>query len=85
MFLTSYEDLRQYLIEEKTISTLVQIAKGAFYKDATVDVCTFVVKNEKSNEKGVYIRLEDFKGDMDVQNDYIRRILIDGEYPEEYL
>ncbi|SFG07166.1 Methyltransferase domain-containing protein [Lachnospiraceae bacterium C7] len=82
MFLTSYEPLRNYLIENKNISSLIQIAKGAFYKEATVDICAFVVRNSTNDNEGTYIRLEDFKGDMDVQNEYLRKILIDGEYTE---
>lgn len=66
MFISSYEKLRNYLINFKSVSTCVQLAKGAFFKEATVDICAFVLKNGKG-ERGTYIRLEDFKGDMDVQ------------------
>lgn len=68
MFIKSYEKLREYIIKNKKIDTLIQIAKGSFYKDATVDVMTFVIKNSRNNgENGLYIRLEDFKGGMEVQ------------------
>jgi len=67
MFIKSYERLREWLISQKHIDSLVQIAKGSFYKEATVDVITFVIKNCKSENKGKFIRLEDFKGDMEVQ------------------
>ncbi len=67
MFITSYEKLRNYIIQNKTITTLIQIAKGAFYKEATVDVCTFALQNNKGTEKGIYYRLENFKGDMEIQ------------------
>jgi putative restriction enzyme len=67
MFIKSYEKLRGYIINSKSIDSLVQMAKGAFYKEATVDVCTFVLKNGKSIKKSIYFRLTDFKGDMDVQ------------------
>ena len=43
------------------------MAKGAFFKEATVDISTFILKNCKSKESGLYIRLEKFKGDMEVQ------------------
>lgn len=68
LFITSYEKLRSYIIAEKSISTLVQMAKGAFFREATVDVCAFVMQNRRPDSKGLYIRLEDFKGDMDFQN-----------------
>mgnify|MGYP006064394943 FL=1 len=67
MFIKTYEKLRQYLLAEKTISSLIQMAKGAFFKEATVDICSFVLKNKKELVPGLYIRLEEFKGGMDVQ------------------
>lgn len=67
MFIKSYEQLREYIIKKKSVSTLIQMAKGAFYREATVDVCSFVLRNQGANKYGTFIRLEDFKGDMDVQ------------------
>lgn len=67
MFIKTYEELRRYIIGEKSISSLVQIAKGAFYREATVDVCTFVLKNTKMIKNGIFYRLEDFKGYMEEQ------------------
>lgn len=67
MFIKTYEELRRYIIGEKSISSLVQIAKGAFYREATVDVCTFVLKNTKMVKNGIFYRLEDFKGYMEEQ------------------
>lgn len=67
MFIKTYEKLRHFLLDEKRIVTLVQMAKGAFFKEATVDICCFVLKNTKDNAKGLYFRLEDFKGGMDAQ------------------
>lgn len=70
MFIKSYEKLREYLIYNKNVVSLVQMAKGAFYREATVDVCCFVLGNHSETEQGTYIRLEDFKGDMDVQKEH---------------
>lgn len=75
MFIKSYEQLRRYIVENKSITTLIQMAKGAFFKEATVDICTFVLKNSKVEEKGLYIRLEDFKGDMEVQKEKVLEAL----------
>ncbi len=72
LFIKAYEKLRLYFIKNTTITTLVQMAKGSFFSDATVDVTAFVVKNEKTNFKGWYIRLEDFKGDMALQEEMTR-------------
>ena len=77
MFIATYEKLRRYIINNKSIVTLVQMAKGAFFKEATVDVCAFVIKNEQANSKGSYIRLEDFKGDMELQGSKARQAIKD--------
>ncbi|MBQ7645939.1 MAG: BREX-1 system adenine-specific DNA-methyltransferase PglX, partial [Clostridia bacterium] len=69
MFLRSYEALRKFIINNKSIVTLVQMAKGAFFKEATVDVCAFVLCNGDRYKKGVYFRLEGFRGDMDLQRE----------------
>lgn len=71
MFLKTYGELRRFILSQKSVCSLIQMAKGAFYKEATVDVCAFVLKNAKDNIPGVYFRLEDFKGDMDVQKEKV--------------
>lgn len=65
MFIKSYEKLREYIIENKSISTLIQLEYSA-YEEATVPICTFVLSNSKE-ETGYYIRLSDFKGGMETQ------------------
>lgn len=42
MFIKTYENLRNYIINQKTIISLIQMAKGAFFKEATVDISTFI-------------------------------------------
>ena len=79
MFIKSYENLRKYIIDNKNIVTLVQMAKGAFFKEATVDICSFVLRNGKSHDKGMYFRLEDFKGDMEVQKERVLDAVADKE------
>lgn len=71
MFIKTYEPLRDYIITNKDITSLIQMAKGAFFKEATVDICAFIMKNCREKEQGSYIRLEDFKGDMDVQKEKV--------------
>ena len=71
MFIKTYEKLREFILSNKQITTLVQMAKGAFFKEATVDVCAFVLCSEKREENGLYIRLENFKGDMEVQKNKV--------------
>lgn len=66
MFIKSYENLRKYIIDNKSITSLIQMEYSAF-EEATVPICAFVLKNGIEKEKGLYFRLEDFRGGMDVQ------------------
>ena len=62
MFISSYEKLRQVLIEKKTITSLIQLEYSGF-DGATVPICTFTIENAKKPQfKGSYVRLSDFKG-----------------------
>ncbi|WP_223320764.1 BREX-1 system adenine-specific DNA-methyltransferase PglX [Leuconostoc mesenteroides] len=66
MFIKSYENLRKSILNTKQISSLIQMEYSAF-EEATVPINTFVLKNSSTSENGVYIKLSDFKGGMDVQ------------------
>ncbi|WP_273715748.1 BREX-1 system adenine-specific DNA-methyltransferase PglX [Leuconostoc mesenteroides] len=66
MFIKSYENLRKSILNAKLISSLIQMEYSAF-EEATVPINTFVLKNSSTSENGVYIKLSDFKGGMDVQ------------------
>lgn len=79
MFIKTYENLRKYIINNKHITTLIQMAKGAFFKEATVDIASFVLKNSKCDKHGLYFRLEDFKGDMEVQRQKVLEALADKD------
>lgn len=66
MFIKTYEELRSYIIQNKSITTLVQMEYSAF-EEATVPICSFVLRNGQTGDKALCFRLSDFKGDMDVQ------------------
>ena len=61
MFLDTYKDLRGYIVENKDISSLIQLEYNAF-PEACVQVCTFTFRNYSYNIEGEYIRLSDFTG-----------------------
>lgn len=62
MFISSYEKLRSILINEKTITSLIQLEYSGF-DGATVPICTFTVENaHKPDFRGGYVRLSDFRG-----------------------
>lgn len=66
MFIKTYEELREYIIKNKKISSLIQMEYSAF-EEATVPICSFVFQNCTNTTDGFYIKLSDFKGGMDVQ------------------
>ena len=76
MFIKTYEALRNYIIENKSITTLVQMEYSAF-EEATVPICSFVLKNGSKTEKGLYFRLSAFKGGMEVQKQKVLEALVD--------
>ena len=74
MFIKTYEALRRYIINSKHITSLIQMEYSAF-EEATVPICSFVLKNEKSNESSLCFRLSDFKGGMQVQKEKVLEAL----------
>ena len=74
MFIKTYEELRKYIILNKSIVTLIQMEYSAF-EEAVVPICSFVLKNGKKKEKGLYFKLSDFKGGMEVQNQKVLEAL----------
>jgi len=66
MFIQSYEKLRKMVYRKKDIISLIQFEYSAF-EEATVPVCTFVIRNTKTAATGEYLRLVDFRGGMEVQ------------------
>lgn len=74
MFIKTYEALRKYIIDTKAITTLVQMEYSAF-EEATVPICSFVLKNGRATEKALCFRLSDFKGGMEVQKQKVLEAL----------
>ena len=61
MFISSYEKLRGYLLNNTNISSMIQLEYNAF-EAACVPVATFILHNTDERYKGNYIKLSDFKG-----------------------
>lgn len=86
MFIQSYEKLRNYLFTQATIEKLIQFEYSAF-EEATVPICTFVLKNSYVDKKGCYLRLTDFRGGMEVQRQKTLEAISNldcGYYYEQY-
>lgn len=69
-FIKTYEKLREFIIQNKSISTLIQMEYSAF-EEATVPICSFVLQNCKSKNRALCFRLSDFKGGMEVQREKV--------------
>lgn len=76
MFIKTYEKLREFIIQSKSITTLVQMEYSAF-EEATVPICSFVLKNGKATENGLYFKLSEFKGGMEIQKQKVLEALAD--------
>ena len=74
MFIKTYEKLREYIINNKSITSLIQMEYSAF-EEATVPICSFVLQNCKSENKSLCFRLSDFKGGMEVQKEKVLEAL----------
>ena len=62
MFISSHERMRTRLIDEETITSLIQLEYSGF-EGATVPICTFMLqKGHVASQKGCFIRLSDFRG-----------------------
>ena len=62
MFISTHEKLRSFLIDRKTITSLIQLEYSGF-EGATVPICTFTLDNAlHPNFRGGYVRLSDFRG-----------------------
>lgn len=61
MFISTYQKLRNIIIEQTAISSLIQLEYSAF-EGATVPICTFTLRNNKDSVFGEYIKLSNFPG-----------------------
>lgn len=76
MFIKTYEQLREFIINNKSITTLIQMEYSAF-EEATVPICSFVLKNGKESIQGLYFKLSEFKGGMEVQKQKVLEAIAD--------
>ncbi|WP_282019817.1 BREX-1 system adenine-specific DNA-methyltransferase PglX [Planomicrobium okeanokoites] len=63
MFNASNKDLRKYIINNMSITNLVQLEYSAF-KDATVPICSFILQSQTENTLGKFIILSEQRGDQ---------------------
>lgn len=62
MFISSYEKLREFILNQKTLTSLIQLEYSGF-DGATVPICTFTIQNSYQHTfRGGYVKLSEFKG-----------------------
>jgi type II restriction/modification system DNA methylase subunit YeeA len=68
MFLSSYENLRSYILNNFTLTSLVKPSYTAFFDSAIVAICTYTIhKNHDDNYKGTFFDL-DYLGTAEEQS-----------------
>jgi type II restriction/modification system DNA methylase subunit YeeA len=61
MFLSSFENLRNFILDKSYIDSLIQLEYNAF-EPACIPVATLTLRNSKVNHTGEFIKLSDFRG-----------------------
>ncbi len=85
MYLSSYEDLRKFLLEQNSINGLVELPLSGF-KSATVQICAYSFKNFLvKNNLGCFISLDSFKGGDEEMSRHTLEAVADKECPWSYL
>jgi len=78
LFLSSYETLRKFIVEHMHLKYLIHFEHHAYYSEAHVPICTFVIKNTLVQSPSSFIRLVDFLGGgMPIQKMYAEKAMND--------
>ena len=78
MFVITHRKLREEIIKNRTLKSLVQLEYSAF-KDATVPICIFNIQNQCINRKGIFTRLTDFQG-ANLQPEKVKETVKSSEF-----
>lgn len=76
MFISSYESLREFLLSNTNINSLIQLEYSAL-EEAVVPICSFVLNNNTKINDSVYIKLSDFRGGMKIQDEMFLKVIHD--------
>lgn len=77
LFIRTCEPFRRLILGEKCLDTLVQMEYSAF-NSAVVPLCMFTFANSAADRVCRFLRLADFKGDMDYQRLMMMRGITDS-------
>lgn len=76
MYISSYEKLRKWILEDKTLTNLVELPLSGF-TGATVQICAYNFMNFSSpNHEGDFVRLVGFKGADKEMAEYTQQAIV---------
>ncbi len=75
MYLSSHKNIRQYMLGKK-ICSLIELQKGSYFTEASVDICAFCVKNSTSGS-GMYIKLNSLQNTLEGQQQAFEKAVDD--------
>ncbi|MFD1392905.1 BREX-1 system adenine-specific DNA-methyltransferase PglX [Lacticaseibacillus jixianensis] len=86
MFIKTFQALRQDILDHYFISSLIQMETHAFFDEAFVTIDSFILQNHHSEPdwQGSYIRLTEFTGGMQVQQEKTLEAIQDPTVPYFY-
>ncbi len=73
MFIKSYEKLREDILKNRHLESLIRLEYAGF-SDATVPICTFILKNKFQNKKGFYFDLEKIPGKIEQNEKFLKAL-----------
>lgn len=83
MFIRTHKKLREYIIENRTITSLVHPEYHSFFSSAYVPIVSLVMENVTGGKKGVFIDLNTFYGE-DVQPEKLKEAVAKPEAGYRY-
>ena len=83
LFIRTCEPFRRLILGEKCLDTLVQLEYSAF-DNAVVPLCMFTFSNSPSDRICRFLRLSDFKGDLEYQRQMMLKGISDSECSYRY-
>jgi len=79
MYISSHEKLRSFIVQNKTITNLVELSPSGF-KGAGVQICAYnFINTANLRVSGAFIRLVEFKGSDSEMASYTREAIINPE------
>ena len=66
LYISSFEELREEILNKASINSLIKLSNGCFFKEATVDIVTFILSLNKIN-KSIFVSLDKKNSNIDEQ------------------